>query len=236
MYKGLYIAASGAMTKYANLTFHARNIANSDTVAYKREGVVFRSFALDSTMPVAERVLRDPTPILVTDYSPGEVISTGNPLDVALKGDGFFALEGNLFTRRGDFTIDNNGYLITRTGKKVLGSNGNPIELPPGSAEISQNGEVLVDGQSVGELKVVDFPRPYNLLKVGDSMYTTPAGVVPEDIQPEVIPGAIEGSNVKAVYEMIELMETMREFEAYQKMIRAFDESSQKAINEIGRI
>jgi flagellar basal-body rod protein FlgG len=236
MYKGLYIAASGAMTKYANLTFHARNIANSDTAGYKREGVVFRSFALDSIMPVSERVLRDPTPIVTTDYSPGEIVSTGNPLDVALKGDGFFALEGNIYTRRGDFTINNEGYLITKTGKKVLGTDGNPIELPPGSAEITQKGEVIVNGNTVGELMIVDFPRPYNLFKLGESMYTPAAGVMPENIQAEVIPGAIEGSNVKAIYEMIEMMETMREFEAYQKMIRAFDESSQKAINEIGRI
>lgn len=236
MYRGLYIAASGAITKHANLIFHSRNIANSDTPAYKREWVVFSSFALPSVMPVAERVMKDPMPILITDYSPGEMVHTGNPLDLSIKGDGFFSIEGNLYTRRGDFTIDRMGYLTTKTGKKVMGTNGRPIQLPPGQVEIGQSGEISVNGELVGAIRVVDFPKPYNLIKVGDSTYMPGPGSGPQDIQASVAPGTLEGSNVRVVHEMIEMIETMREFEAYQKMIRAFDESSRKATNEIGRI
>ncbi len=236
MYKGIYIATSGAIAKSVELMFRTRNIANSSTVGYKKEDVIFGSFPLPSATPVAERVMKNTQAIITTDYSHGSIINTGNPLDLALSGDGFFVLEGEKYTRRGDFKLDSEGFLVNKDGIKVLGQGNQPIQLPPGRIEIGPDGTIIVNGTLVGRLKIVDFEKPYQLLRLGDSIYVPQAGETPQEVNTRVIQGSVEGANVNVISEMVRMIESMREFEAYQKMIRAFDESTQKAINEIGRI
>ncbi|MEC4685252.1 MAG: flagellar hook-basal body complex protein [Nitrospirota bacterium] len=237
MYKGIYIAASGAILKDAELSLTARNIANASTPGYKKERTSFSSFLLPSTENISnpERVMVEKGKV-VTDFSAGDFIKTGNPLDVAIEGDGFFVLEGERYTRRGDFRLDEEGYLLNIDGLKVMGVDDTPIQLPQGRVEIGPGGDILVNDTTVGRLKIVDFPQPYNLIQAGEATYLAPADLKPVESSSRVSPGVIEGSNVNIIKEMVGMIKTTREFETYQKMIQAFDSATSKALNEIGRI
>ncbi|RMG67003.1 MAG: flagellar basal-body rod protein FlgF, partial [Nitrospirae bacterium] len=119
---------------------------------------------------------------------------------------------------------------------RVLDSNSKPIRIPGGKVTVSRDGTIMVDNIRVGRLKVVDFPTPYNLIKVGDSLYMPAGQQRPEDTDAVVIQGALEGSNVNIVKEMALMIDTIREFESFQRTIKSIDDMSSKAINEIGRI
>ncbi len=237
MYKGIYIAASGAVLKEAELSVTARNLANASTAGYKKERISFNSYLLEGVEEGAdtERAMVEQGGVL-TDFSAGEFIRTGNPLDMALEGDGFFALEGGRFTRRGDFRLDDEGYLVNTEGLKVLGEDESPLLIPPGTVDVGPWGEITVDGTVVGRLRIVDFPRPYALVRVGDAAYRATGEAVAVESSARVSQGVIEGSNVSVIKEMVGMIRTSREFETYQKIIRAFDDAAAKALNEIGRL
>jgi len=237
MYKSIYIAASGAITREKELDILTRNIANASTPAYKKERMAFQSFLLPAARGIAipGRVMTEEA-IVVTDYSQGDMITTGDPFDLAIKGDGFFALEGNLYTRKGGFLLDSEGYLVSSEGHRVLGTDGTPLHIGGGRMEVNNRGEISVDGTPLGRLKIVDFPKPYKLVKVGDETFTPSGPISPFEAGSEVLQGMKEGSNVDIIEEMVRMVSLMRQVESYQKMIRAIDESSGKAINEIGRI
>ncbi len=235
MYKGIYIALSGALQKQKHLEISAQNIANANTTGFKKERISFR----DSLIPVDNKKADIPdgrtmtqTSSIITDFSKGALMKTGNPLDVAINGEGFFAIESDLYTRNGNFTIDSEGNLTTQDGKKVLGSGG-PISVQGGSIEIDGSGEIFVDGISVDTLKVVNFKDKFVLQKQAAGMFATDDQG--EESNSGVSQGYLETSNVNAIREMVEMIRTMREFESYQKMISAFDDASSKTVNELGK-
>ncbi|MDH4028226.1 MAG: flagellar hook basal-body protein, partial [Nitrospirota bacterium] len=156
----------------------------------------------------------------------------GNPLDVAINGEGFFALEGNRYTRNGSFKVDGEGYLVTANDIRVLGSGG-PVSLTGSSVEITSSGEITVDNSPVDKLQIVDFPDRSVLSKMDGSVFT--AEEQGETVDSEVSQGYLESSNVDAVREMVEMLTSQREFEAYQKIIRLFDDASSRTINEMGK-
>ncbi len=169
---------------------------------------------------------------IVTDFSNGNLLKTGNPLDLAINGEGFFVLEDNRYTRNGNFKISNDGYLVTQDGMKVLGSGG-PVLVQGKKIDISALGEVFVDDISVGEIKIVDFSDKGNLRKLNGGLFA--AAEPGEEKKSHISQGYLETSNVEVVKEMVQMLTFLREFEAYQKMIQAFDEASGKTINEMGR-
>ncbi len=235
MYKGIYIALSGALQKQKHMEISAQNIANANTTGFKKERISFR----DSLIPVDNKKPGIPdgrtmtqTSSIITDYSKGPLMKTGNPLDVAINGEGFFAIESDLYTRNGNFTVDSEGNLTTQDGKKVLGSGG-PISVQGGKVEIIGSGEIFVDGISVDTLKVVNFRDKYVLRNQGAGMFATDDQG--EEINSGVSQGYLETSNVNAIREMVEMIRNMREFESYQKMISAFDDAASKTINELGK-
>ncbi len=238
MYRAIYIATSAAAVKDRQLEFINRNIANLNTISYKKERTAFRSFISSSPGPfnASTRVFVDPGITIKTDFSEGRLIHTGNSLDLAIKGRGFFVLEGNRYTRRGDFQLDSEGYLVNYRGVKVLGANSKPIKIPAGKINISSDGTITVDNKSVGKLKIVEFPDESKLIKVGDSLFVTNMQQQPVESDSEVVQGALEGSNINIVKEMALMIDTLREFETFQRTIKAIDDMSSKAINEIGRI
>jgi len=235
MYKGIYIALSGAILKHKHMDIFAQNIANVNTTGYKKQRISFKDYLVPSDIPSQAygegRVMVTLSGISI-DFTQGPLIPTGNPLDFAISGSGFFALEGNKYTRNGRFMLDAEGNLITPDGLKVLGDGG-PITLHGSEIEVSDTGEILVDGVSVGRFRIVDFPDRNVLKKVSGGVYYSDAGG--EDVNSGVRQGYIEGSNVNPVQELIQMIETTREFETYQKMIQAFDEATSKTVNEMGR-
>lgn len=235
MYKGIYIALSGAVLKQKYMDIFAQNVANASTPGYKKTRISFKDYMIpvDNKPPsVTDGRAMVETSQSITDFSNGTLLSTGNPLDLALNGEGFFALENNRYTRNGNFKISSEGYLATQDDIKVLGSGG-PITVQGRQIDVNESGEVFVDNVSVGALKIVDFQDKSKLGKLNDGVFATDAAG--EEIKAAVSQGYLEASNVEAVKEIVQMITSLREFESYQKVIQAFDEASSKVTNEMGK-
>ena len=179
----------------------------------------------------------------VTDYSGGSFRETGRPLDVALDGQGFLAVQtprGERYTRAGVFTLDAAGQLVTQQGDLVVGASG-PITVPRGKSEITigADGSVSADGQAIGKLKVVRFDNPRTALtKEGDSLFTATGKEKPQNaFGTRVVQGVLEMSNVNVVTEMATMMHNSREFDSLQRSITLMmNDLGRKVASEIGRI
>ncbi len=235
MNKAIYIALSGAVLRQMQMDIIAQNLANADTIGYKSDKISFNDYLLPQDIVSSEtdfKVMSYHTP-LISDFSAGNLIKTGNPLDIAIDGQGFIALEGNRITRRGDLKKDKDGFLTTHDGIKVLGEKGH-IRLPDGKIEISSNGSISANGVEVDVIKIVDFKQINNLSKLGNSaFFTNEEGM---KAKAEIKQGYLETSNVSIISEMVRMIQTMREYETYQKAIQTFDDAAGKINNEMGRL
>jgi flagellar basal-body rod protein FlgG len=174
------------------------------------------------------------------NFEQGQLRSTGNGFDLALRGKGFFCIEtpeGERYTRSGDFARDAEGFLVTKEGYRVLGENGY-IMIDGNNMTVNEKGEVFSDSQPVDKLRIVDFDDYKILRKEGNGLIR-----IAEEIEAEPVTtagavqqGFIEGSNVDSVKEMVEMLTMMRTYEANQKMIKIHDELIGKAVNEIGKV
>ena len=233
MIDGIELAASG-LDAYANVQeVIARNLANANTIGFKKNTISFKSILTD--------VNGVETSSLQTNYgvdqSNGNLTYTGNNLDIAIDGDGFFTLEtdkGMRYTRNGQFQLSSNGEIITDTGSKLLGQNG-PIIIPKGGREIviDNKGVVRVDGKDVGELIITNFTDLTKLVPTGDSMFTAPLETINEngDVKFRVAQGYLERSNVNVVMEMVDMITNMRSYEASNNVIKTFSDLMERLIS-----
>ena len=219
----------------------ANNLANANTVGYKRDRLFTAALNERLDAEGAPRSYRSLTQ--GGDFAPGALEATGNPLDVALGGEGFFVLTdeatgADRFTRSGRFTAGPDGTLRTPSGLAVQGEGG-PIQLPTGrggAVEIAKNGEIRVGGQQVGKLRVVRFEDPMQLRRLSEATFAA-GGAAPEAAeQPRVLQGQLEGSNVNPVREMTDMIQHFRLFESQQKMLRTTDEVLSKATRDLGTL
>jgi len=235
MHKGIYIALSGAVLKQRQVETISQNLANADTLGYKKDILSFKDYLIPREIVSLEpdgRVMGDLSSSVI-DFSSGNFIKTGNPLDVAIEGEGFISLEGSRYTRRGDLKRDAEGYLTAYNGIRVLGKKG-PIRLPEGKAEISEQGVVSSGGTEIDTLRLVRFGEAEKLSKKDGGIFSS-AGRGTET-RTVLKTGYVEKSNVEAVKEVVRLIESLREFEMFQKAIHFFDEAASKVNNDIGRI
>ncbi|BAS28909.1 flagellar basal-body rod protein FlgF [Limnochorda pilosa] len=176
-----------------------------------------------------------------TSFRQGPLHATGNPLDLALEGPGFFAVEtpaGVRYTRAGGFRLDAEGYLADPAGNRVLGVDG-PVAVGRGGAvTVTDEGTVFVDGQPAGQLVLVDFADPNaELRKQGANLYGPRPGAVPQPAPgARVAQGMLEGSAVNVVEGMVRLIELQRAYDASQRVVRSYDETLGQAVNELARI
>jgi len=208
----------------------ANNLANANTAGFKR----------DFTRIIENSVGFEPGTQI--DISPGDMMATGNSLDVALNGPGFFVLEtpnGIRYTRAGNFALSPSGELMTKDGMKVLSTSNSPIDVGEGNVEIRDGGAVTVDGNEVGTLKVVTFNDVTKLQKEGTARFVwngAPGGVqamTDADVQG----GYLERSNVNAIDEMVHLMSSYREFESVQRALRTLmSDMNSKLVQELGKL
>ena len=237
MYKGIYIALSGSIQKLNQIDTISHNVANASTIGFKKSRISFEEHLVSRISGMQDsddgKSMTDVAEVR-TDYSPGAHFATGNPLDVALHGKGFLALEGDRFTRKGDFHLDREGRIVTASGRRVLGANG-PIQIPSGAKPgVSPNGEVSADGVVIDTLRIVDFQNTDALMLLGDGEYSSPEAPIASTAT--VSSGALEASNVEAVREMIGMITTLREFEIYQRAIRSFDDAAARVNNEMAKV
>lgn len=245
MSDAMYIAATGALNYQKKLDVLSNNIANINTVGFKEDQVSFVSSDLsvdnmtDDTSPSTELLSIVVKPV----FSSGDMRFTGNKFDLALEGDGFFSVnspDGVRYTRNGSFTFNNDGILVTRDGFPVLGDGGE-IKIDNSDDQnivIDESGNIYSGDKKIGTLKLVDFPKPYNLVKLENTSFmiedTNVSEINPVDLK--VNQGFIELSNVNAVKAMTDMIETLRGYESYQKVIKSLEDISSKAINDVGSV
>ena len=183
----------------------------------------------------------DPALIQIkTDVSQGDVRFTGNTFDFAIYGEGYFKVDtpdGILYTRKGNFTLDNKGYLITQEGYRVLGNSG-PIAISGNDIQVDGEGIIIADGSEVGRIGVVAFEDKDALVKAGLGCYRNVSNEpeFPPSPDTRVAQGYVELSNVNIAEEMVNMIHCMRAFESYQKAIQILDGVNSKAINEVSRL
>ncbi len=211
----------------------SHNLANVSTNGYKRDGAVFndtlrRALYNDTGQYIGDIGAGTWKTEEYTDMNVGTTTITGNPLDVAiLHKDGYFAVQtdaGVRYTRDGSFAVDGNGQLVTKQGLSVLDSSERPIQIPKGRIEVDGTGKISVNGDLVGAIGVFDGSAK----KIGNGLFAGKNMTANTD--PLVQPGAIEGSNVNAIEEMIAMIQLNRMFELAQRGAQSQDEITQKLL------
>jgi flagellar basal-body rod protein FlgF len=235
-------AASGLRARMESLDLLANNVANASTGGYKADREFYSLYSApeaqdpDSipTMPVIEKPW--------IDLSQGIVHPTGNPLDVALSGKGFFSVQGPggpLYTRNGNFRLAPGGTLVTSDGYAVRSAKGTPLTLQPSRPiEISTDGTVLQDGTVIGQLQVVDFTSTADLSKQGNNYFkvSDPAVSPTPSSGTTVEQGKLEASNTGSAEGAVRLISIMRQFEMLQKAVSVATEMNKRAIEDVAKV
>jgi len=244
MNSGMYSALSGNIAAMQRMDIISNNLANVNTPGFKKDKMTFEGMLASNTTPPAVSPSKTADPILqkdnvYVDYSAGPVSQTGNTLDVAIDGDGFFTVAtpgGTAYTRQGNFRLTADGTLVTTDGYPVMGQGGE-IHITGGKVEISAQGEITVDGAAAGIISLVDFPKPYNLTKTSSALFVpSNPQATPQAAKAEVRQGHLEGANVDPVSEMVQMIETNRYFDACQRVILSYDGMASKAANDLGKL
>ncbi len=236
-------------TKERELEVVAHNLANATTNGYKSQNITFRTVlenasegqgGTDGSETAAPQVAQtEKEAIRVIDFSPGTIVSTAAPLDLALQGDAFFEVstpEGARYTRNGSFMIDSAGELATPNGEKVMGSRGAIRLSGEGDIQISSSGVVMVGEDEVDTIKLVRFEDPQALEPVGHTLFRAGEGTSPlETSGVEVLQGKVELSNANVVTSLVKLIEISRQYESYQKILASQMKIEQQA-TQMGRI
>lgn len=264
--KGIYTAVSGSMAQNLRLETVANNLANVNTPGFKKDSQVFKEYLTHQEKP--PQVIQVPkvpasiesfydmqgidksyvdTAGTFSDFSQGGLKQTGNQLDLAIDGNGFFEVatpKGVRMTRNGAFSIDGQGQLVTKEGWPLLKKSevGAPMEqriikIPNGSSiTISNSGDVMLDGESVGQISLVELTDRKALHKEGSSVYGIKPNMNPQFnpvVNPNLKQGFLETSNVNLVQEMTDMISATRLFESTQKAMQAYDSMADKLVNVV---
>ena len=238
-------ATSGLRSRMESLDLLANNLANAATSGFKSDREFYGLYASansddgvtgapSSTLPVVERQW--------TDFSAGELQVTGNPMDVALSGSGFFVVNGPngpLYTRNGNLQILASGELATAEGYPLVTADGQTIHVTSNTpVVIAPNGTLSQNNQLIGQLQVVDFKSTLSLSKQGRTCFknTDPKNLPVTPAAVDVEQGKIEGSNVPVAQAAMHLVGVMRQFEMLQKAIGVSNDMDTKTIQEVARV
>ncbi len=215
----------------------AGNLANANTVGYRRDQAFATALRERIDIEGAPQSTREAGQ--VADVAPGALLETGGTLDLALDGEGFFAVQGadgrTRYTRAGEFRMADDGTVRSPQGHALLRADGSPLTLPPSGGEIavSTAGEVSVGGLPIGQVQVVTVDAPGQLARLDGATFDA-AGAAARPSQARVRQGFLEGSNVDAVGEMVDLMAHVRLFESQQKALRTTDDTLGAVTRDLG--
>jgi flagellar basal-body rod protein FlgG len=247
MIKGIYSSEAAMRPKMARMEVLANNLANINTTGFKQDRVFVRMLKESSTPAADGR--SDLTGVDTQKYidlSAGTLRQTGNPFDLALSGEGFFAVDtpgGVRLTRNGNFSLSAEGTLVTAEGHPVLGTAGqirlpNMDRLRQDSIAVNTEGEVVCGKETLGQLRIMVAENPAALQKDHESLLFVNDGERLRDVNPgaaTVQQGFLEDSNVDGIEEMIAMIELSRAFETDQRMIQSQDATLDRSM-EIGRL
>lgn len=216
-------SAQAGLRKERQYELISNHLANANTTGFKKDILSF-----DQAL----------NPILTTDYSQGSLIDTGNPLDLAIEGDGFFKLStpsGTRYTRDGNFTVDTIGRMVTQEGFPVMGKNG-PITLTGDDIFFGDQGELIMDAIAFDSLDMVTMTDLRALKKEGGNLFSldTTKGTEIPAATARLHQGSLEGANISTIAEMTHLIDAQRMYESISKVMRTSDETDARA-NQMGR-
>jgi flagellar basal-body rod protein FlgF len=248
------VALSRHMALQREIDIVANNIANINTTGFKTDGVVFQEMLMPGAS--ADQFARPDRRLSFVqdratwlDLTPGAIQQTGNPLDLAISGDGFIAVQtsrGERYTRNGALQINARGQLVTSEGDQVLGDNG-PITLQAqdqniaisgdGTVSVRQGAIATIDARR-GKIRVVTFAQPQLLQKDGSSTFSAPAGAQPQAAPATVrlVQGALEKSNVRGVVEMTRMIEVTRAYTQLAGMVQSQSDQRKSAIQQLADV
>ncbi len=258
MVKGLYTAYTGMVNEQNRMDIMTNNLANASTVGYKKEGSTSQSFDDVLTVKIKDQSvgMRNVQRIGIknpgvkigenyTDYSQGSFRITDNTYDLALSGDGFFAIEftnkagetDTKYTRAGQFTLNKDGYLVTEEGDYVLDTQNRRIRLNTLiDSKITDDGTIYQNDRAVARIQVTDFADYDYLEKYGETYYQPIEGAQTTAANAQVKSGYLEMSNVQVVSEMVNLISITRAYESNQKVVQTIDGTLDVAANQIGKL
>lgn len=263
--KELWVPLSAAIARQNQVDTIANNIANVNTPGFKKDRLAFKEY-----LQVQEKGLSDidlpnktwsPEDFYrthgnenaqvkidgtFTDFDQGSLTPTNGPLDLGIQGKGFFEIrtpQGLRYTRRGNFSISNEGKLTTDQGFPVLRKLNSPdenvldITIPNAKISINEKGEIYAGNDLVGQISVVEFNDIHALQKENHSLFINPEeeNIKREDINTRVAQGFLEQSNVNVIHEMSNLIKASRNFDSVQRVIKTYDSMAQKSNNSILR-
>lgn len=244
MENSIYLALSKQLVLQTDMQIVANNIANMNTSGYRAQNTLFAEYIDDvNQRRVDPRAAGDDLSFVYDrgqyeNTQPGSLRFTGNPLDMAIEGPGFFGVQGpndeTMYTRAGEFQKGVDGTLLTPAGYAVAGQGGGPIIIPQDSTElkIDVTGAVSNQNGQIGQIMLVEFEDTQQLEPYGDQLYrSTEEGQPAENSRIEQ--GQVEGSNVKAVVEMTRMIETLRQFQNNQKILQTENERLRSAIQKL---
>lgn len=214
----------------------AQNIANLATPGYKRQ-ITFadalgqaQTGAPPSALPQANRTV-------ATDFTPGKLVHTGNPFDLALRGGGFFTVatpHGLAYVRSGTFRPDPNGRLVTAQGWALQNAGGGDVVVRSSDWHVESDGTAVDNGNPVAVIGTASFRDPGQLARAGSGLYFANGATPDELIDSRVVQGFLEASNVSNGDEMVRMMEAMRRIESGQKLVHAYDDMMSAALQRMG--
>jgi flagellar basal-body rod protein FlgF len=231
---GIYIATAGAVAQSAALDVTAHNISNASTGAFQGSRVTFTEALAKAQSPDVALVGNSTSAV---DTTPGPITQTGNALDIALDGEGYFAVQtpnGTRYSRAGALTRDTAGTIVTSDGHAVKNAGGGNIVIPEGATQISitAEGAIIADGDEIGRLELARFDAKQ--LKREGATLLSARGKPAEGPAPQVMQGALEGSNVNVVRGVVDLVKVSRTYESLLRIIEGYSEINSRAARDIG--
>lgn len=236
---GLDLIVRAMRLKDKQVDLIAHNISNANTSGFREERLAFdeRPNPENSNLTIPLSATTQATVYL--NFNQGEIVHTGNMLDVAIEGNGFLevqAPEGNAYTRNGSLVLDSEGYLVTTSGHRVMGASGAIRINGHGEVVISDSGTVTQEGIERGRLKVVDFSDRTRLDSVGSGLYKPMSGVTSSEVaSPKILQNSLEMSNVKVLTNMVQLIDASKQFQAYQQILNNQSRLDREAVSGLGR-
>ncbi|MBI9076814.1 MAG: flagellar hook basal-body protein [Desulfatibacillum sp.] len=224
---GTIYAVRGFSEQFREFEVISNNLANVSTPGFKRDLYAATNAEDGCTVP---------------DMSEGPVQHTGNDLDFAIQGEGFFEVQtpqGLRYTRQGRFLLNSENEIVNPSGHKLMSDRGDPIVVEDGPISVGPDGKIMVDGNELETIGVVSFANPKMLTKAGSNYYLPGAAAGEKQERPEgttVNQGALEQSNVIVPQEMVKMMESLRTFETFQKYMNTASEMDTKATSEVGML
>jgi len=223
----------------------ANNLANASTTGFKSQRIMFAEMlngrAANPALSEGSRVAFVEEIGMLRDTRDGQMLSTGNQLDLAISGPGYFAVEtpgGVRYTRDGRFRLGPDGRVMTQDGFALLDQGGRPISVRAGDShiEVARNGRVTTDSGEIGRVQVATFDNEQALRAQGNGLYASDIDPTPADQHSEVQQGMLEGSNVQSVAEMTNMIEVLRRYQNAAKIVDNENDRERKAIERLGRV